>query len=234
MSVAHARRSSRAEGPCAAGSPDPTPTRLCIHHLGSPLSFLISWNLFLFSQMYSRVRPILSAARPSLSRIMSSLAPGNILQGAHWNYRVVNPVKGDNTHTSSVFKAEVLSRLNARNAPGAPQWFVMFYSLPRPLRLNMLSRALIKVASPSDAASTENMNRETRTYHLPGVASTHCFRKMYDVIDNSTVALEWLDTTLAEVEYQPTMHTYFLLMSVLRAALTSCVVLESHGYVNTG
>jgi hypothetical protein len=57
---------------------------------------------------------------------------------------------------------------------------------------------------------------------------------MYDVIDNNTIALEWLDTTLQEVEYQPDMRTYSLIMTILRAALHSCVVLERHKYVNTG
>jgi hypothetical protein len=57
---------------------------------------------------------------------------------------------------------------------------------------------------------------------------------MYDVIDNNTIALEWLDTTLAEVEYQPDMRTYSLIMTILRAVLNSCVILERHKYVNTG
>lgn len=57
---------------------------------------------------------------------------------------------------------------------------------------------------------------------------------MYDVVDNSTIALEWLDTTLAEVKYQPDIYTYSLIMTVLRAVLTSCIVLESYKCVNTG
>lgn len=80
----------------------------------------------------------------------------------------------------------------------------------------------------------KNMERERQAYRLPGVVSAECFRKMYDVIDNSTIALEYLDTTLAEVKYQPDMRTYSLIMTLLRAALTSCVVLEDHQYVNTG
>lgn len=78
------------------------------------------------------------------------------------------------------------------------------------------------------------MNQELRTYRLPGVTSTECFRKLYDVIDNDMIAMEWLDTTLAEVKYQPDMCTYSLITSVLRAVLTSCVTLECHKYVNTG
>lgn len=57
---------------------------------------------------------------------------------------------------------------------------------------------------------------------------------MYDEIDSSTIALEWLDTTLAEVKYQSSMRIYSLVVAVMRAALTSCVVLEGYGCVNTG
>lgn len=56
----------------------------------------------------------------------------------------------------------------------------------------------------------------------------------YDVIDQNTSALEWLDTTLPNLKYQSNMSTYSFIMSVLRAELGSCVVLECHGYVNTG
>jgi hypothetical protein len=48
-------------------------------------------------------------------------------------------------------------------------------------------------------------------YRLAGVASTECFREMYDVVDNNTIALEWLDTTLANVAYQPDKCTYSLI-----------------------
>ncbi|CAG7942042.1 unnamed protein product, partial [Penicillium nalgiovense] len=68
------------------------------------------------------------------------------------------------------------------------------------------------------------MQREVLTYRLPDVASAECFRKMYDIID---------DSTLAEVKYCPNMHIYSLAKSFLRAAFTSCVVLENYEYVNT-
>lgn len=58
---------------------------------------------------------------------MPSLAPGSILQGARWNYRILKLVKGDNTHISTVFKAKVIPRQNTRNDPRAPQWFVVLY-----------------------------------------------------------------------------------------------------------
>ncbi|KAL4782105.1 hypothetical protein BJX76DRAFT_349646 [Aspergillus varians] len=157
----------------------------------------------------------LCTARNTLSRCMSSLVPGHVLQGTRWNYRILNPVKGDNTHISTVFKAEVIARENVPNSFRAPQW------------------AFIKTASPTDLTAMKNMDREIHTYRLPDVPSAECFRKLYDVIDDNTIALEWMDTTLAEVKYQPDLRTYALIATILRAALTSCVVLEGHGYVNT-
>ncbi|PGH01636.1 serine/threonine protein kinase [Polytolypa hystricis UAMH7299] len=138
---------------------------------------------------------------------MSSRAPGHILLGAHWNYHILEAVKGDNTHASTVFKAKVVPHENTINAP---QWFVGYYQ----------SRFA------GDATAQENLTRECQSYLLPGVASAACFRQLYDVVNDSTIALEWLDTTLAEVKYQPDMRTYTLIKTFLRAALTSCVVLE--------
>lgn len=79
--------------------------------------------------MYSIIRPTLFSAKNSLSRTMSSLAPGSILQGACWNYRILKPIKGDKTHNSTIFKAEVLSTEQTHNSP---QWFVVLapYRLP--------------------------------------------------------------------------------------------------------
>jgi hypothetical protein len=48
------------------------------------------------------------------------------------------------------------------------------------------------------------------------------------------MALEWLDTTLAEVKYLPNMLIYAIIKSFLRAALSSCIVLENQKCVNTG
>ncbi|KAF1950008.1 kinase-like protein [Byssothecium circinans] len=162
--------------------------------------------------MRSLIHLTCSTARNSSSRTMSSLAPGHLLQGAHWGYRIVDAVKGDNTHASAVFKARVLPRENASNAP---HW------------------AIIKNASPDDETATENLSRERQTYLLPGVASATCFRQMYEVLDKHTIALEWLDTTLADVKYQPDMRTYALIKAVIKEALASCAVLASQQYVNT-
>lgn len=57
---------------------------------------------------------------------MSFLAPGHLLRGAKWGYRIVEAVKGDKTHASAVFKARVISRENVANTP---QWFVVLRRL---------------------------------------------------------------------------------------------------------
>ncbi|KAF2672887.1 hypothetical protein BT63DRAFT_450913 [Microthyrium microscopicum] len=163
-------------------------------------------------------RTISSAARKTLSKPMSSLAPGHILSGARWNYRIKEAVEGDNTQISTGFKAEIIQH---ENSLGSPQW------------------AFIKAASPSDTTATENLERERQSYLLPGVASAACFRKLYNVFDNSIgstgtcIALEWLDTTLAEVKYLPGALNYAIIQSFLRAALSSCIVLENQKFVNT-
>lgn len=99
---------------------------------------------------------------------------------------------------------------------------------------------MIKTASPDDEIATRDLERERLCYRLPGndgggaVASSSCFRKLYDVIDDCTIALEWLETTLADVRYQPGMRTYALIRTVLKETLASCEVLESEELVNTG
>ncbi|CAI7660722.1 unnamed protein product [Penicillium palitans] len=145
---------------------------------------------------------------------MSSLSSGHVVQGACWNYSLMKHVKGDHTHTSDVFKAQVVPRENARVDPHVPEW------------------ALVKKASNFEYITT-NLQREVNIYGLSGVASAQCFRKMYEKIDDSTIALEWLDTTLAEVKYRPDMRTYSIINAVLKAEFTSCVILEDHKYVNT-
>lgn len=52
---------------------------------------------------------------------MSSYAPRRVLRGTHWNYRIIDTVSGDNTHTSFAFKAEVIPLENTLNIP---RWFV--------------------------------------------------------------------------------------------------------------
>ena len=57
---------------------------------------------------------------------MSSLTSGHVLRGAYWNYRVLEPVKGDNTHSSTVIKAQVVLR-DPHVVPEVPEWFVVLH-----------------------------------------------------------------------------------------------------------
>jgi hypothetical protein len=66
-------------------------------------------------------------ARKTSSKTLSALTSGHILQGARWSYRILGAVKGDNTHTSDVYKAEVVPRESVRDVPKAPQWFIVLY-----------------------------------------------------------------------------------------------------------
>jgi hypothetical protein len=75
--------------------------------------------------MYSATSLNLYFARGSLARKMSSLTPGHVLRGARWNYRVLEPVKGDSTHISTVFKAQVVPRECV--VPEVPEWFVVLH-----------------------------------------------------------------------------------------------------------
>jgi hypothetical protein len=57
---------------------------------------------------------------------MSSLAPGQVLSGARWNYHIIKEaVQGDNTQKSTSFKAEIIQH---KNSPGSSQWFVIVSS----------------------------------------------------------------------------------------------------------
>ena len=58
-----------------------------------------------------------SLARIFLFRTMSSIAHGPVLQGSCWDYRIIGALKGDRTHSSTVFKAKVLPHNSAQNFP---------------------------------------------------------------------------------------------------------------------
>ncbi|KAK0706671.1 hypothetical protein B0T26DRAFT_680324 [Lasiosphaeria miniovina] len=153
-------------------------------------------------------RSNISTAKTFLPRTMLSLAPGHVLQGTRWDYRILEGVKGDDrTHASTIFKAYTRTQKNSAIV----------------LRLTWPSRAIVKAASPNDEIAKENLDRGCRTYGLPGVSSAACFRQLYDVIDNSTIALEWLDTTLAQAKYQPGAKTYVLIDEVLSGRVIAIV-----------
>jgi hypothetical protein len=52
---------------------------------------------------------------------MASLATGHILCGGKWNYRILEIVQGDKTHTSTVYKAEIIPKKASHDVP---QWLV--------------------------------------------------------------------------------------------------------------
>ncbi|KAL6705598.1 hypothetical protein ACN47E_006545 [Coniothyrium glycines] len=151
---------------------------------------------------------------------MSSLTAGHVLSGGKWNYRILEMVHGDKSHTSTVYKAEVMANKDSHDVP---QW------------------SFIKGASNDNTIAMEDLNRECQSYLLPGIATPSCFRKLYDVVDTVSeaaasdryMALEWLETTLAQVKYQPGKDIDVLVEKVLSATLHSCVVLDGYGLVNT-
>ena len=102
------------------------------------------------------------------------------------------------------------------------------------LRLTHQIRAILKKDLPENNFAAENLERECQSYRIPGVASATCFRQLYDVIDNHTIALEWLDSTLADMKFQPNTRTYVITKVVLKETLTSCVILDRQKYVDTG
>ncbi|KAK2748459.1 hypothetical protein FQN55_004399 [Onygenales sp. PD_40] len=156
---------------------------------------------------------------------MSTLASGQLLTGAKWNYQIIDALGGDGTHKSAAFKAEVLPKNGVLDAP---QW------------------AFIKTAAPNDQHAKENLKRECESYLIPSIASGACFRKMYDVIgdpmnigngDGGSVpytAFEWLETTLADVQYRPSMSNYAIIRAVVKTVLRSCIILADRELVNTG
>ncbi|KAA8611687.1 Serine/threonine-protein kinase DCLK [Pyrenophora tritici-repentis] len=144
---------------------------------------------------------------------LARLAPGQTLAGARWDYRIVNAIKGDNSHQSTVYKAEVHPRTDVSDSPNGP--------------------TVIKTASSKNESAMSALGRKCATYRLPGVSSAPCFRKLYDEIDDCTLACEWLETTLGDLRYRPEMRIYAIIKACLNAALASCVVLDDQGYVNT-
>lgn len=73
------------------------------------------------------IRPASSAERNPLIRTMLSLAPGNILRGTYWSYHILNLVKGDSTHISSLFKAEVMPHEKSHNTSKSSKWSIIYY-----------------------------------------------------------------------------------------------------------
>ncbi|RMD44479.1 hypothetical protein DV735_g752, partial [Chaetothyriales sp. CBS 134920] len=127
--------------------------------------------------------------------------PNHVLPGTLWDYRILRPLQAGGTKTSSVFQAEVLPHQGVNEAP---KW------------------ALIKTADNERGFSKENLDRELQNYRSPNIATAACFRKLYDAIspdDTLVLALEWLDTTLAELQFQHDRDSYAVIEAFLDAAL---------------
>ncbi|KAH9894621.1 kinase-like domain-containing protein [Xylariomycetidae sp. FL2044] len=164
-----------------------------------------------------RIVPIVRGLTSSL-RSVATLAEGQTLKGKKWDYQIVEPIKGDATHNSAVFKARVVPT-NASTC--GPTW------------------AVIKTALPDDKNGKKNLIREYDTYCLPEVARSPHFRELYDRIENPHtettpfLALEWLDSTLRDVEYADVMLNYSFMKALIDTMLSSCDALDRHDRINT-
>ncbi|KAF2453077.1 kinase-like domain-containing protein [Lineolata rhizophorae] len=154
---------------------------------------------------------------------MATLTKGQTLRGKKWDYRIIEPIRGDGTHSAAVFKASVLSK---NDSTCDPTW------------------AVIKTALPSDGDAQQNLKREYDTYCLPEVANSPYFREMYDGIDNphnsdtdatettSFLALEWLDSTLADLRYADVVFNYNIMKVIIENMLSSSDVLDQLSLIN--
>jgi hypothetical protein len=68
----------------------------------------------------ARVHPCL--VKIYSSRTMSFIAHERVFEGNRWRYRLIDALGGDGTHSSTVFKAEILPYDSAQNAP---KWFAV-------------------------------------------------------------------------------------------------------------
>ncbi|KAL8722864.1 MAG: hypothetical protein Q9181_007408 [Wetmoreana brouardii] len=146
---------------------------------------------------------------------MSTFISRQILPGAQWKYQIVEPLKGDGTHSSTIFEARVLPK------------------------------AIIKTAAPDNDDARQCLKRELDVYRLPSIAKSPWFRKMHDVIgepqnfDDGTskpvpcLALEWMDHTLADLPCANAMRSYSIMKAVIETVMSSCVVLGDQQRVNT-
>ncbi|OOF91832.1 hypothetical protein ASPCADRAFT_133908 [Aspergillus carbonarius ITEM 5010] len=161
-----------------------------------------------------------SAANSPASEPIQYLPSGFIIHGSRWSYRIIYQIGGGGKeHNFTVFKAEVIPHnipSPTYNAPTPPQW------------------AVIKIPSPRQwhATGMTFMECERLAYSFADVNTSGYFRQLYQMIDHRTLALEWMDTTLDQIPYQPNMRTFSLILIVLKAVLESCVILDKSQHVN--
>ncbi|KAL1614354.1 hypothetical protein SLS56_012127 [Neofusicoccum ribis] len=187
------------------------------------------------------LRPILTETKiSSISRAMS-LSRGQVLPGARWDYSVIEPLRGDGTHTSTAFKARIVPK---RHGFDVPQWSAPCIKHIGIRMLILSLRAVIKYAPSGKEVARENLKREWETYSHPSIASSACFRKLYDLIGDPTafendtsaspcLALEWLDSTFADALPELNRRTYILITAIVETIMTSCISFGEVGLVNT-
>ena len=111
-----------------------------------------------------------------------------------------------------------------------------------PNKLRQLSRAVIKTALPDNRDAVACLKREQETYRLPSVQSSSYFRRLYEVIRNSDgdsesppyLVLEWMDTTLRDLDYEPHTNGHNFFKTIMETVLSSIVILIKHNLVNAG
>ncbi|KAI1455392.1 kinase-like domain-containing protein [Annulohypoxylon moriforme] len=165
--------------------------------------------------MFSLIRATLCPIVRNYSlRAYSTLIPGRVLRGRgiiRWDYRILEPLNGSEGRQPSVYKAKIIP-----DDPSikAPQW------------------AVIKAAT--DGRTEWEQDREYDTYQMLADACNPCFRQIYDVIGDDIIVLEWMDCTLADIAYQPHWRIYAIFKEIIKATLTSNIVLAEQGYAYSG
>ncbi|CAD6457007.1 d901e2b7-67f1-46d5-91ea-b0fac1d47d0f [Sclerotinia trifoliorum] len=141
-----------------------------------------------------------------------TLAPGQVFRGPNKDYEVSEILRGDGSHISIVAKAAVTPHDDKADQQH-PRW------------------AVIKLAASKIAQ--KGLQREIVAYALPGVSSARCFRQHYPLESENTMALEWLDLTLANLLYKPSRPVYNIIKAVLHTCLLSYDILADQKHVNT-
>lgn len=110
-------------------------------------------------------------------------------------------------------------------------------------RANPLARAVVKTADVNDKVQRECLLREYNNHRRPRIASSKHFRKIFDTIDDQTswtaqkpfcLALEWMDTTLADIPTESHIENPVLIASLFKTVLGGFGELEQEHIVYTG
>ena len=120
----------------------------------------------------------------------------------------------------------------------------MFYDVLAYRRLtNSCIRAVVKTADVKDQVQRECLLREYNNYRRPCIASSKNFRKMYDTVGDQTswtaqkpfcLALEWIDTTLADLPFESHIQSPVLVARILKTLLGGFGELEREHLVYSG